>query len=491
MFGDGRHYNVTTNDISAGFVLGGVHFFGGRNGSNQRFNRVYTFDSTAQSAFKIQEADAAFRNTRQGNRIQNCLVFGAGADARGNGRNTNINGLWADAIGMCHRETVISNNVVIDGTDVGIVVFTAPYSRIENNAIATISRAGLGGVNLLDTLYYTEWGIGGTDTLGRVQFNFSTTVQHNYLDARGSRIDIGIPVGWRTWRPEPPIETNNPYGTQILNNTLDGKAFAYGIAVANGFNVTATGNVSYATHSGTGGYFNVKGKIPDPASAFAYSTNHVFNSTYGPEFQPATKTNGLDFLLFNTRNSRTNNAYGYVIVAYEVPEAEATVELAFLEILRRIPTTNELATYRNRFMTNSVFVADDLRLELMNSAEFDALYPEFAGEKTINGMQLHRKEVWLDAFQTLDEIRYNTVGNYPVAKNFYQEVLAYLQGDYMPVGMCSIGPASGSQLRIEFQGALGISTNLQTWQVIDPQPASPYLFVPEGGTKGYFKVMQE
>jgi len=489
IMGDGRRYDITADDVSAGFVTGGIaHFFGGQNGSYQRFNRVYCFNSVAQSAFKIQEANAAGRTVYKQNRIQNSLVFGAGVDARGNGRNPNLNSGWADAIGMCHQGTMIRNNVVLDGTDVGIVVFTAPCSVIENNVIASISRSALGCINLLDTLYYDQWGIGGTDAYGRIQFDFSTRVQSNYLDARGSRIDIGIPVGWRAWRPETSVETNNPYGTQILNNLLDGKAFAYGIVVANGFNVTATGNVSVATHSGVGGYFAIPSRAPDPASAFAYSPDHVFNSTYGPEFNPATKPNGVDFLLFNARNGRTINSNGYKVVFYELPEAEATVEMAFHEILRRNPTESERATYQNRLMTDSTVLADDIRVELMNLPEFDTLYPDYIGEKSINGMQLHRKDIWLENLQTLDEISYNTTGNYPAAKSLYQDAQTYLTGDYLPVGDCTVEHVGGNQIRIDFEGALWTSSDLNTWQPIDPQPASPLTFIPTE-QKAFFRII--
>ena len=148
IIGDGRRHHVTRADITAGFTKGGAHFFGGRNASYHRFNRIYVFNSAGQTAFKIQEADAAYRNVHRGNRIENCFVFGAGVDPRGNGRNPDLLSGWADAIGLTSRETVIRNNLVIDGTDVGIVVFTAPDSILEDNVVSSISRSCLGGINL-------------------------------------------------------------------------------------------------------------------------------------------------------------------------------------------------------------------------------------------------------------------------------------------------------------------------------------------------------
>ncbi|MCU0787359.1 MAG: FG-GAP-like repeat-containing protein [Verrucomicrobia bacterium] len=489
IIGDGRRYQTSAADVAAGFANGGAHFAGGRNASNQRFNRIYAFNSVAQSAFKIQEADAVFRNVHRFNRIENCLVFGAGVDARGSGRNPNVAAGWADAIGLTSRDTTIRNNVVMDGTDVGIVLFTAPDSIVQDNVVAAISRCTLGGINLLDTLFYPEWGIGGTDAQGRVQFDFSSLVRSNYLDARGARIDIGIPVGWRTWTPPPSVTTNNPYGIDIFNNTLDGKAFGYGIAVANGFGITATGNVSHATHSGQGGYFNIPSLKPDPASAFAYAPLHTFGCTYGPEFSAASATHGLDFLLFNTKNGRTPTPDGYLYVAYTPAEAAATVEMAFLEMLHRLPNPAELTTYTNSLLATTNR-ADDLRMQLMNLAAFDAANPTFAGAKTVNGMQEYRTALWMENLKRIDAVSYNKSGQHPAAKALYQEALAYLTGDSLPAGSVRIAPTPGG-LSLTYEGALMTSTNVSGgWQVVKPQPGSPVTIVPDQ-VQRFFKAVTD
>ncbi|MGN6554786.1 MAG: sulfatase-like hydrolase/transferase [Verrucomicrobiota bacterium] len=487
IIGDGRRYDTSVANVTAGFVNGGAHFAGGLNASYQRFNRIYAFNSVAQSALKIQEADAAHRNVHRGNRIENCLVFGAGVDARGSGRNPNVLAGWADAIGLTARETVIRNNVVMDGTDVGIVLFTAPDSVVEGNVVAAISRAGLGGINLLDTLFYSEWGIGGADAQGRLQFNFSTLVQSNYLDARGARIDVGIPVGKRTWSPPPDITTNNPYGINLFNNTLDGKAFGYGIAVGNGFGITATGNVSHATHSGQGGYFAIPNLKADPASAFAYAPLETFGCNYGSEFSPASADHGLDFLLFNTKNGRTATVDGYLYVAYTPAEAVGTVETAFLEMLHRLPTVAELAIHTNTLITVTNR-ADDLRVELMNLPEFDSVNAWFTGAKTVNGMQQYRAALWLANLKAIDAVGYNTGGNYPAAKALYQQALAYLNGDQLAAGSIRITPAAGG-LTVQYEGALMTSTNLRSgWELASPQPGSPAMIVPNEPQR-FFKAL--
>jgi hypothetical protein len=488
IIGDGRRYDITAADVTAGFAKGGAHFFGGRNASYHRFNRMFAFNSVGQTAFKIQEANDSLKNTHRGNRIENCFVFGAGVDPRGNGRNPDLLEGWADAIGLTSRDTVIRNNVVIDGTDVGIVLFTAPDSIVEDNVVSAVSRSCLGGINLLDTLFYDQWGINGLDPEGRKQYDFSSLVQSNYIDARGARVDVGIPVGWRTWRPPPDPEIDNPYGIDIFNNELDGDAFGYGIAIANGFNITATGNVSTATHSGTGGYYMRPHLAPDPASAFAYAPLHTFGCTYGAEFSPASEENGLDFIIYNTKDQATYTPDGYIYTPYQAMEAVATVEMAYVEMLRRYPDAAELAYYTNSLIS-AYGRSDEIRLELMQSAEFDTVNPTFSGDKTINGMQLYRAGLWMDSLKAIDAMIYDRGGDIPAAKQLYRDTLSYLSGDYLPVGGIVMSPAPGG-LNLEYEGALATSTNLQSWSVVAPQPGSPAVITPDDEAR-FFKAVTE
>ncbi len=300
-------------------------------------------------------------------------------------------------------------------------------------------------------VFYDQWGINGLDTEGRKQYDFSSLVQNNYIDARGARIDIGIPVGKRTWAPPKDPAIDNPYGIDIFNNELNGDAFGYGIAIANGFSITATGNVSTATHSGQGGYFNLPHLIPDPASAFAYAPLHTFNCTYGAEFSAASEENGLDFILFNSKHSRTRTPDGYLYVAYTSAEAVATVELAYLEMLHRLPDAAELAVHTDDLIT-TMSHSDALRVALMQLPEFDAVNPTFAGDKTLNGMQLYRSELWMENLKMLDAISYNTDGNIPAAKQLYQGALGYLSGDYLPAGSVVLTTVPGG-INLEYEGS--------------------------------------
>ncbi|EMI58227.1 FG-GAP repeat domain-containing protein [Rhodopirellula sallentina] len=428
LVGNGCRYDVSARNVADGFRFGGAHFGGGGNGSHQRFRRLYVLNSICQSAIKILEARSTLRNTHFGNRVEDCVVFGAGVDARGNGRNPNINTKWADAIGLTHRKTEILNNLVIDGTDVGIVVFTAPDSVLKDNVVAAISRASLGGINLLDCLFFEQYGL-ETREDGRKLYEFNTLVQNNYLDARGARIDIGIPVGGRTWFPPKKISVSNPSGCRLIDNVLDGKAFAYGIVLANGCNVIAQGNQSTATHSGVGGYFSISNLKPDPAMAFAYAPFHTFDCKLDSDFVAASKPHGLDFLLFNAGNGRERTPDGpYKYILYEPSEAEASVEIAFLEMLGRYPSDTERKHHADNLMCQAKR-ADDLRVDLMHLPEFEKRNPEHAEQKDLLGMQRFRMKVWMGAFEHIDKASFNSNGAQAAAKTIYRDALAWLGGE--------------------------------------------------------------
>jgi hypothetical protein len=228
--------------------------------------------------------------------------------------------------------------------------------------------------------------------------------------------------------------------------------------------------------------------MPDPASAFAYAPLHTFHCTYGPEFSPASEENGLDFIIFNTKYNATYTPDGYIYTPYQPMEAVATVEMAYLEMLHRPPDAAELTYYTNDLIS-AYGRSDEIRLALMQEPEFDIVNPDYTGAKTINGMQNYRSGVWLNSLKTLDAISYNRDGNIPVAKTHYQNALAYLTGDYLPAGAIVISPGPGG-LNIEYEGALVTSTNLQSWEVIEPQPGSPTV-LPADDPARFFKAVAE
>lgn len=64
--------------------------------------------------------------TREGGNhilVENNIVFGAGVDPRGNGREAHeVPFSWSDGFSCAAQNTIISNNLIIDPTDVGIVL---------------------------------------------------------------------------------------------------------------------------------------------------------------------------------------------------------------------------------------------------------------------------------------------------------------------------------------------------------------------------------
>jgi parallel beta-helix repeat protein len=54
---------------------------------------------------------------------------------------------WADGISLSCQSSLVQNNVIVDATDGGIVIFGAPFSVIRNNTIGVKTRTTLGGIN--------------------------------------------------------------------------------------------------------------------------------------------------------------------------------------------------------------------------------------------------------------------------------------------------------------------------------------------------------
>lgn len=179
-------------------------------------------------------------------RVEDNIVFGSGADARGNGRAPKERAFgWGDGISTASPETVIRNNVVIDATDEGIMIQGAPGTLVENNMVAAISREMLGGIALIDPSQYYV-----LDKKTRRHDYRKVIVRNNHIDARGARIHIALPMGGPCWHQN--LKDTTLVGATIENNTLTGEAAAYGF-VANGIDdFTIQGNVSRAAHSGMG-----------------------------------------------------------------------------------------------------------------------------------------------------------------------------------------------------------------------------------------------
>lgn len=183
-------------------------------------------------------------------------------------------GTWADGISMACSNSVIRNNLIVDATDGGIVIFAAPGSLIENNVIRAQNRVLLGGINMVDWPVYN-----GNYT--------NTRVRQNVIDAAGAVIRIGIGMGWRVWVCFDPVSPDDPtiYGGVVTNNTLQGDHMQYGFTVDGVRDWTVTGNVDLATHSGTP-VVECNGNVASPPAGFLMHSARA-DGVFQPEFTDA------------------------------------------------------------------------------------------------------------------------------------------------------------------------------------------------------------
>jgi hypothetical protein len=148
-------------------------------------------------------------------------------------------GTWADGISYQCRNGFVTGNYIYDATDGGIVVFGAPGSLIGDNTILAVTRDMLGGINLVDSgPFQTPTGDG--DYRG-------TRVYHNWIEAYGGFIHVGIGSGPNIWWSQCGDTLRND-GATVDYNTITGLYMGYGNAVDGVRNWTVTNNTDTATH---------------------------------------------------------------------------------------------------------------------------------------------------------------------------------------------------------------------------------------------------
>jgi hypothetical protein len=335
------------------------------------------------------------------------LFFGAGVDPRGNGRDLNeVPFGWADLISCAASDSVIRNNLMIDPTDVGVVLYCAPGTIVEDNVVASVSRESLGGINLVDALDYYK--IEGTENL----FDYrGVKIRNNYIDAFGARIHMAIPVGCVVWVPH--WRGRITTGGEVTGNTIAGGAGAYGI-VAHGINEwKITGNVSTASYSGLAEYGNHPNP-PDEPGPFIYDAESVVDCELQPEFVPSKRH--IEHLL--RTQYAPEDANGYQMHDYGYQEIKAVVDAAYMEMLRRAPTEFEFNT-AVELLSSRQRNADGLRRQLMFSKEFQ----EQHGEQFPADLHPFRVKLWFDI---CDQLIRDHGGMYEVSK-LYQDALTALR----------------------------------------------------------------
>lgn len=359
------------------------------------------------STLKIHEGSDAGGIVVEGN-----IILGAGVGARGNGRHEDENGFnWGDGISCGASNAVIRNNLIIDPTDVGIVLYGAPGSIVEDNVVAAISREALGAINLVDPLKY--YALNAEKTL--INYN-GVVVRSNLIDAFGARIHIALPMGGPPWTPN--TQGTLLQGASVYGNTISGGAAAYGY-VANGVdNFKVYDNKSTATYSGIG-----EGKgpnnLPDEPGPFLYDPANVKNSNLQSEFVESSRH--LVHLL--RCNHGPTNDLGYRVYDYTDAEAEATVRAAYIEILGREADSGGLAA-RIKWLQETKSTADELRRIFLESDEFKGRF----GNVPPGDLHIYRTERWMGIIDRIQKAYMKNQKRLPSAKILYGQVHSVLAG---------------------------------------------------------------
>ena len=398
--GDRYHISVVPKPEIGGGGQPALVRYGGHGGDGMTVRDCVFMNTRTWSTLKMQQGAEKLV-------AENNLFLGAGVDPRGNGRDLEeVPFAWADGISCASSNSVIRNNLIIDPTDVGVVLYAAAGTVVEDNVISSVSRESMGGVNMVDK--YKLYALNEEQTL--IDYR-GVKVRNNYIDAFGGRIHMMLPVGCVVWVPH--WRGHILTGGEVTGNTLAGGAGGYGI-VAHGITKwTISGNVSKATYSGLAEYGDHQNP-PDAPAAFLYDESSVKNCTLQPEFAPAIRH--IDHLL-RTKHA-PKDRHGYQMHDYGGPEIYAVIQAAYLEMLGRMPEPQEIAEGIEQ-LTSRKMNADGLRREIMGRSEFRQLFGEIP-EKELHPFRVNR---W---FKLCDElIREN--GSMPSAKTLYRDALEALK----------------------------------------------------------------
>ena len=403
---DGNRYRLS--DLSKAISTNALVFFGGAGAEGQVVRGCIFTGPRTWSTLKVHEGGSDIL-------VENNIFFGAGTDVRGNGRegveNPHLDGRsWGDGITCAAQRTTVRNNLIIDPTDVGMVFFGAPGSISDGNVIATVSRESLGGINLVDPLKY--WAF--ADDPNSINYR-GVMIKNNWIDARGARIHMGIPVGATPWVP-----SNSGFtfvGGAVQDNLFTGGAAAYSIILSGVKDFTVTGNRTTAQYSGIAEGFGPKQPPNDPI-AFVYDPSVVSETKMQPEFEPMQRH--LNHLL--RCNHAPLNYMGYRYYPYGDHEVVAVVNTAFEEMLGRLPSEEERVQY-TKWLQATKNNADQLRHVLMAEPEFI----ERHGYHNPDGLQLFRQKLWLEAISRSFNDLSDELTRWPGAADLYKGAWAVIK----------------------------------------------------------------
>jgi hypothetical protein len=202
-------------------VKGGALIEVGGAVSGIRIDHIRSFDPRGWSALHVFEGGGKCTDAR----ITESVLGPSGS----------ADGAWADGISFACRMGLITDNLIVDASDGGIVIFGAPGTLVRNNTVRTETNTLLGGINLVDYAPYSG------DYSGVV-------VRDNVIEARGGFIKVAIAAGPAAWGIGKPADLN--HGAKVLNNRIVGTAFGYGIVVDGVADFMFTGNRVLSTLTG-------------------------------------------------------------------------------------------------------------------------------------------------------------------------------------------------------------------------------------------------
>lgn len=258
------HVVVDGNRPNLGYKGGDALIYAGGSSSGQVIRSVKIMEPRSWSALQLIEGHPAPEPPCSNALVEDNEIGPAGQS----------DGTWADGISLSCTNTTVRNNLIVDATDGGIVIFAAPGSVIEGNTVRAKTRVLLGGINMVD--YAPPYKGDYTGTI----------VRNNVIDADGAVIRIGLGMGVRVWGCLPEnAENDTIFGGTVIGNTLRGEWMQYGFAISGVRDWTAIDNVSEATHSGVP-TVECRGRVAAPPSAFLFDPERA-QGTFQPEFLEA------------------------------------------------------------------------------------------------------------------------------------------------------------------------------------------------------------
>ncbi|GAA6058121.1 hypothetical protein JCM3770_005949 [Rhodotorula araucariae] len=244
-----RNIQINGNRPALGRIADGIALIEmGGNTKGQRISSVHAYEPRGWSALHTMEGtnlDCA------GMVITGNQIGPSGNPPSASDQFPDPN-MWADGISHACGHSQVTNNVITDATDGGIVIFGAPGSTISGNTIKAVSRQLMGGINMVDWNPFS----GSFDGIN---------VDGNTISAATEFIKVGIAVGGMVWGGDNRTEART-HGGRVTNNVLSagpteaGGYFGYGIAVAGHEGVHVLGNTAA---SGAWGGANTQYCFPD------------------------------------------------------------------------------------------------------------------------------------------------------------------------------------------------------------------------------------